>query len=112
MVAVEATDRIGLDENVEIENESRFSLRQSAEEGAEGWGILIVVDGPIPERRDGIPGKAIVRFWETGGGATTVTLSKRGFRNAESTDLLERKQGALDINRGNVKVPVRALGMR
>jgi hypothetical protein len=60
---------------------------------------------------DGVPGKAIVRLWETGGQGGPVLLIAPGFKSARATDLLERELGALELQRGVTRVPVRGLGM-
>jgi hypothetical protein len=58
----------------------------------------------------GTPGQAIVRLWETSGQSSPVPLLVRGYRRAKETDLLERARGALAIEDGKVKVPVRGWG--
>jgi len=60
---------------------------------------------------DGSPGKIVVRLWETSGREGVVRLETPGFSAAFKTDLLEREQGALELRRGEVRVPARGLGL-
>jgi hypothetical protein len=60
---------------------------------------------------DGSPGKFVVRIWETGDRGGGVRLQAPGFSAASLTDLLEREQGVLELQRGAVQVPVRGLGL-
>jgi hypothetical protein len=60
---------------------------------------------------DGSPGKIVVRLWETAGRGGLVRMETTGFKAALQTDLLEREQGALELGRGEVRVPARAFGL-
>ena len=50
---------------------------------------------------DGVPGRAAVRLWQTGGQAPSVWLHADGYKAAKITDLLEREQSDLSYEQGS-----------